>query len=231
MEKKKFKLWKIILIIIACILLLAIIFTLRNVMILNKLQNKILAFEKNNNVYSKVDSEISTIENFILGDNSKIVMKFKDKPLTSIQIKTGNDYKDYLFYEAVNKVSISNNSIDNINAINRPKVENFAETFGFLHKIIKSITSKIYTEKIEGKEYYVIENKDNNKYIILQEFKGSKAYIDKETGLPFKLVKTGKRNDSDIDIKEYTTNFTYNTDVVTDNDLIKPNIEKYELMD
>ncbi len=228
MEKKKFKLLKILLALIVLILLLAIIYIFRNVMILNKLQNKITAFEKNNNIYSKVDSEVSTIENFILGDNSKLIMKFKDKPITQVQIKTGNDYENYMFYEVVNKVSINNNSSD---YINRPKVDNLIETFGFFDKIIKSITFKISTENIDGKEYYVIENKENNKYVLLNDIERSKAYIDKETGLPFKLVNKGKSNDLDSEVKEYTISYTYNTDVVTDSDLSKPNIEKYELMD
>ena len=92
-------------------------------------------------------------------------------------------------------------------------IGDFVTTKSFVEKILKSMSSKIYTENIDGNDYYVIESKNDNNYLNLQNVVLTKVYIDEETGLAKQLVEVTKENNSEV---EHVVNFEYNKDTIND---------------
>lgn len=225
MENKRIKLWKLILIVIILILVAFMIITARKIMIFDDIQNKISKYERCTNIYSKTDSEKSTIEKFIMDDSDKTIIRYKDKPMTVIQIRIGNEKKNYVFFENTKKVTISDG--DNSGLLQVSAIENFVNTKSFFEKLSKSISSKVYIDKINEKEYYVIDSKNNENYLMLQNVVSIKVYIDKSTGLPFKLVEITKENDNIS--KEHIVNYEYDFNTVIDSTFNEPDISGYEI--
>lgn len=223
MEKEKIKIWKIIVAILVIILLVFVINTIRKVMIFNDLQEKISKYEKSENMYSKIDSEKSITERFIKNDIDKLIIKYKDKPMTVIQLKNGNECKNYTFFEETKKVTVTD--VNNMDALRVTKINNTINTNSFIDKLIKCITSKVSTETIDGKEYYVIDGKLSGSQLMLQNVISTKAYIDRETGLTMKIIEITKENNNK---KEYITNYEYNFDSITDDEISEPNTIGYE---
>ena len=223
MEKEKIKLWKIIVAILVILLVIFAINTIRKVIIFNNLQEKISKYEKSENMYSKIDSEKSITERFIKNDIDKLIIKYKDKPMTVIQLKNGNECKNYTFFEETKKVTVTD--VNNMDALRVTKINNTINTNSFIDKLIKCITSKVSTETIDGKEYYVIDGKLSGNQLMLQDVISTKAYIDKETGLTMKIIEITKENNNK---KEYITNYEYNFDSITDDEISEPNTIGYE---
>lgn len=61
---------------------------------------------------------------------------------------------------------------------------------------------------------------------MLQDVISTKAYIDKETGLTMKVIEITKENNNNK--KEYITNYEYNFDSITDDEISEPNTIGYE---
>ena len=223
MEKEKIKLWKIIVAILVILLVIFAINTIRKVIIFNNLQEKISKYEKSENMYSKIDSEKSITERFIKNDIDKLIIKYKDKPMTVIQLKNGNECKNYTFFEETKKVTVTD--VNNMDALRVTKINNTINTNSFIDKLIKCITSKVSTETIDGKEYYVIDGKLSGNQLMLQNVISTKAYIDRETGLTMKIIEITKENNNK---KEYITNYEYNFDSITDDEISEPNTIGYE---
>lgn len=223
MEKEKIKLWKIIVAILVILLVIFAINTIRKVIIFNNLQEKISKYEKSENMYSKIDSEKSITERFIKNDIDKLIIKYKDKPMTVIQLKNGNECKNYTFFEETKKVTVTD--VNNMDALRVTKINNTINTNSFIDKLIKCITSKVSTETIDGKEYYVIDGKLSGSQLMLQNVISTKAYIDRETGLTIKIIEITKENNNK---KEYITNYEYNFDSITDDEISEPNTIGYE---
>lgn len=223
MEKEKIKLWKIIVAILVILLVIFAINTIRKVIIFNNLQEKISKYEKSENMYSKIDSEKSITERFIKNGIDKLIIKYKDKPMTVIQLKNGNECKNYTFFEETKKVTVTD--VNNMDALRVTKINNTINTNSFIDKLIKCITSKVSTETIDGKEYYVIDGKLSGSQLMLQNVISTKAYIDRETGLTMKIIEITKENNNK---KEYITNYEYNFDSITDDEISEPNTIGYE---
>lgn len=223
MEKEKIKLWKIIVAILVILLVIFAINTIRKVIIFNNLQEKISKYEKSENMYSKIDSEKSITERFIKNDIDKLIIKYKDKPMTVVQLKNGNKCKNYTFFEETKKVTVTD--VNNMDALRVTKINNTINTNSFIDKLIKCITSKVSTETIDGKEYYVIDGKLSGSQLMLQNVISTKAYIDRETGLTMKIIEITKENNNK---KEYITNYEYNFDSITDDEISEPNTIGYE---
>ena len=216
MEKEKIKIWKIIVAILVIILLVFVINTIRKVMIFNDLQEKISKYEKSENMYSKIDSEKSITERFIKNGIDKLIIKYKDKPMTVVQLKNGNKCKNYTFFEETKKVTV--NDVNSMDALRVAKINNTIDTNSFIDKLIKCITSKVSTKTIDGKL--------SGSQLMLQNVISTKAYIDKETGLTMKVIEITKESNNIK--KEYITNYEYNFDSITDDEISEPNTIGYE---
>lgn len=219
MERKNKCLLVIIPIVI--IILILILIVLRKIVIFNEIKRKAEQYEQYNNIYCKTESEISTIEKYILGNSNKIVVKYKDKPVTSIQITHGKEQNMYQFYETSKKVTITNTLTGTSEKV--PIITNYANTKTFMDKIFKS---KISIEKIEEKKYYVIDSLTNEDFLHLNNVVSRKVYIEKETGLPYRIVEITKGEDNNK--KEHIVNIKYEFNVSKDI-FEEPDMTGYEI--
>ena len=89
--------------------------------------------------------------------------------------------------------------------------------------------SKIYTEKVDGYECYVIDSMKNTNAIYSEGTISLKMYLNKETGLAVKVVETIRSEDGST--KENITTYNQKFDIVTDEDMKAPNNEEFTIQE
>ncbi len=118
-------------------------------------------------------------------------------------------------------------SLNSMQIVSSEKVYNYLETESlgeFLYGLL--ISSKISSVKCNGKDCYKIENFKVSG-VLFPEY-GMCLYIDKETGL---IVRT-EEGTSDSEGKIYTqvSDYKYEFNTVTDEDLKEPDISEYKIL-
>ncbi|MFR2534637.1 MAG: hypothetical protein ACLTEH_03690 [Clostridia bacterium] len=223
MEKKKRKIGKTFLIIFLIILVIIIVLIARKVIIMNSIQNKIAKYQNSTNIYVKTVSDrslsIESFEKYIKGDIEKDVIIAKDKPVKVIQIITPTERRNYTISEEKKVLNITQDE----NIVTTTRIVNYVESSNLIQTILNSLFTRITTEKIEGKTYYVVSGYLNG-FLYTQDTIEVKAYIDKETGLTMKIVEIVKENGEK---KAYAINYTYQLDCVTDQDMQEPDRSEY----
>ncbi len=210
------KIAKIILIVLLLLLLLVIIHTIRNFIIIRGLQDNIEQYISSTNYHAK---SVTKDENNVTMDYYK-----KDqKELVVIQKKNGNQKiklsmyntgsRIDLFCDATDKktVELNKESMMTVNAI-----YNYVETDNNWQTLLASIFARISKTECNGKECYVVNNFISSSIL----FENSEVYIEKDTGLPLKVIV-----DSVITEKEYEFNN------VSDEIFTEPDISQYELIE
>lgn len=217
------KLWKKISIGIGIVLIIFIIMTLRKFMIFTDLNNKNKAQQKNGNFYSKITTEQKIVETYTKGDSKKVILKSDNQ--IHIQV-TKPEY--WIVYDGVNKTGKRfEKNTEKVTMIeSQDKISNFADYTTVFEKIWNSICSHIKTEKIDGQEYYVISGHNTNFFAPSENSKGQKVYIDKNTGLTFKIIETVNE---DGNVKDKVTTYEYQFNTVTDEDVAELDSSEYEL--
>ena len=214
------KILKIVGIIIAILLIIFIIHTVRNFIIIKKLQNKIMPYKNMDNYsikitttnsngyilivnhYKKGIKQANIMERTINGEVAKISMYYNGSRTDTFTIPANSDKK---------YVSIDNNAILNIQIFNGTETDNLWQT------ILGSMTVKIRSTKYNDKDCYVINN-FLSAYLL--SFNASKDYyvIDKETG----LLLENYNEESKVQ-REYEFNN------VDDSVFVEPDIGEYEI--
>ena len=227
MNKKK--LFKIIGFIILALIIIFLVHVIQNFIIISKIQNNVSKYQNTKNVHyttniNKLDSE-EFVEVYIKDNESKSILEHKDKTGKQnkmIQVITVDERRNY--FETNDSKTVKIYKEDN-NAVGfEPYFYNYM-TFG--DKIKDSITLFINSEKIDGKDYYVL-NGLTSSLLYEQNAIDGKMYINKETGIREKMIEKVIIND---EIKEITCSYEYIFDVVTENDLIPPDLSEYEIQD
>ena len=239
-EKKKMKLWKKVLIIIAIILLIFIAIVLRKFIILADIDSKVSEYENNNgNIYSKIISTNSeyTIqtEYYIKDDIIKYVLEKTDKngeKTKLTQITYPHERK--LYAENANKkvmrvykeeAPVRGSHIETEAPATISTIVNFGYSMSIPERIINSICTRIKSTEIDGKDCYELYGILGSNYLVSKGTK-IKAYAEKETGLPVKYIEYDKNNNQNVIT---TTEYEYEFNCVTDEDLIEPDESQYEL--
>lgn len=222
MEKKKSnkKIVERIILIIGVIVILYLIYVIRNAVILSAIDGRIAKYENSTNLYKKVVTE----KNGIVRTSAEIYFKDGvDKTIfnaengkTMIQIDGKDTHK--IFIEPDKKASISKGQAE------KSMIANFADSYyGVLGVFKNSLMTLITTEEVNGKECYKITGYLDN-FIVSQDIKGlPTVYIEKDTGLAIKYVENLK--DGTVN----TINYEYKFNVVTDDDLKEPDISEYDV--
>lgn len=214
------KILKVISILIIIALIAFSIHVIRNMIILNSLAEKVQELEKNNNIYGEIISNSSSVEKqtvkMYFKDNvlkQEIETQTKDgKVLGITQITYPNERK--FFVDNGNEITVQTYEEEsNIN--NTTIIMNYAECVAFSEKVVNSIVANIKTEKIDGKECYIIRGLYNGNIMYEAGTEKVVVYIEKETGLPLKRLDIAKEN-------EYVTTYEYKFDVVTNEDMKEP---------
>lgn len=199
--------------------------TIRKFMIIKDLQNKVAKCEAKENIYSKVVSESAEVEKFIKDDVEKIVMKKRNNAVTIIQVIEPHERR---FYTIAGEQKILHKYKEEKNPLSS-KVVSFVDTTTWLETLRDSVVSKIYTEKIEGKDCYVIDSLKNTNAIYSSGAISLKIYLNKETGLAVKAIETVKNEDGTIE--EWVTTYEQKFDVVTDNDMKEPDTSEFTIQE
>lgn len=219
--KKYRKHLKVLNMIILSIVILVIgltVNTIRKVTIIKDMQNKILEYSNSNNYYIKAtkhgNNEETIIETY-KKDNvilQKITRNSKEGESSLINYSNNKKINTYID-SGTSKIAV----VDVENPITETNVENWVYTQNEKECIMAAFMSSIKREKLDGKYVYRIKNfYPAQKFIT--DFDNFYFYIDKETGLMIK----NSENDG--------TNYEYQFNVVTDKDLIEPNIEEYTIV-
>jgi len=227
MEKKKSrKVWKIILMVIAIILILVIAFIIRKAVIISNLESKVQEYIGSNNYYVKVEN--------IQGSIGETYKK-DDKYLTKINVTTQGENRVLMNYcngETINTyIETDDNKIAILGSNGLPspiQIVNWLHTDNSLQLIFMSLVSSVKSEEYNGKECYRISNFYSSD--ILYSENESTAYIDKETGLVVKMT-NGTFTDSNGNSTKIVTEYEYSFNTVTDSDLIEPDISQYTIQE
>lgn len=220
------KLWKKILMVIAIILIIFVMLTLRKFMIFTDLNNKNKEQQSNTNVYTKVITEQITTEAYRKGNIVKIVNERNGIVMTQL---TKPEYRIVYTDDGVNKTrNVYDSYYDReLWDENQNIILNFADYFTLSEKIWNSICSKIKTETVDGQEYYVLSG-HNTRFMYDVNSIDLKVYINKNTGLPLKIVETIDENGN---IRDKITMYEYQFDIVTDEDVAEFDSSEYEMQE
>ena len=223
MDKKK--ILKIVGIIILVLVVIFLIHVIKNFIILSTIQEKVAKYYEPTNVHYTLTSvkgqQEDLSEVYIKdGHDSKTIMNhFKDKQGNEskiIQVVTQGERR--LYTETKDSKTVKIYHEDNSNSGMRISVYDG-------DKIRDSILLLINTEKIDGKDYYVL-NGPSDSVLYDQNATETKMYIEKDTGLITKITEKVKVNDEMV---EYTYTYKYEFDVVTDADIAGPDISEYTI--
>lgn len=235
MENKKMKLWKKILIIVAIIVLIFIIVISRKAIILNNIDNKVSNLENSNdNIYAEIVTDKYKVKKYIKNEIEKIVLESKDENeeiSKIIQITYPDKRKVFTEKDGTKTMNIYEETApvrgahieENTNA-SYTAITNFAYSISLPENILNSIFTSINSVELNGKECYELTSKYNSNFIYSQNTKQMKAYVEKDTGLPLKLIEVVNENGENI---EKVTTYKYEFNIVTDDDIKEPDSQEY----
>lgn len=229
MEKRKMKVWKILLLVLAILLVLFIIDTGRKMFIIKDLQNKVSQYTNQTNYYMKsyeYQGPIITISETYKKDNrdlTSITNVSEERIMRLTNFKKDDRVTTY--------IDIPNDKIAIVNSDAIPaefKVMDWLYTENTWQFIVRSIKSSIQTEECNGKECYKIQV-GCFELFCFDDHKEDLDYFEKETGL---LV---RRKNGTIGINNEKTDsivdYYYEFGTVTDEHLKEPNISEYKIQE
>lgn len=240
MEKKKMKWWKKVLIVVAIILLIFIILTIRKTIILADINNKVSDLENNKkNIYIEVNVITNTytaeLKRYIKDNVDKMVIENTNQngeKTKIIQITYPNQRKVFTEKDNVKVMNVYDEVapvrkayIGDSDTSSYSAIVNLAYATSIPEQILNSILTTITTAEIDGKECYELSSKYNSNFIYSQNGKEMKAYVEKETGLPVKIVEVINENGQET---KNITKYNYKFDSVTDEDIKEPNNSEYK---
>lgn len=210
---------KIILGVVIVLVLMFLIYAIRNFSIINSMINKSNEYQSKTNYYMKVsrdDSNLEYIEEYNKDNQRKIIVKKKEDG--SIMTQHMKDDASKVFCDM-------NDGRKFMYETTEPIFPNIRIEFNndTTYNVIKdSIFAKIKTEKIDDKDYYAINDLKNLRGFSDENVKNI-YYFNKETGL-IELVKTINKDNS-----QAITTYEYKFEGVEDKDFELPNVLEYTI--
>ena len=226
--KKFFKILGIILLIIVAFL---IIHTIRNIIIIKDITNKVESYQVKTNYYVKsISTQGNIIENFY--KDGRQLMKFINTSETGIRKMTryddGNIVNTYLETQTesgTEKIAMLNsNSLPSFQGIT-----NWLYVDDTKHLILMALLANIRSVEQNGKECYKVDLLYASNILMQSEEKFA-LYIEKDTGLTIRnqngaiVEENGKKIPIIMD-------YEYKFDIVTDDDLKEPDISEYTIQE
>ncbi len=227
MEKKHKKIGTLILIMIAIIVLAFVIINVRKTVVISSLSEKAAEYSASNNykitIYNYSGNTLSTNEIYYLnGDALQKTVLSNNGIITETKLYEKNGEKEIYIDTAEDKVKLEEPNV--LSEI--VKVENILKTESLGDLISSSLSSTINTKVINGKEVYEIINFKSDELGVMEE---NCLYIDKETGLPVRVIlletKDAKTDTMITNIQDYI----YEFDSVKIEDLEEPNEIEYTI--
>ena len=212
----KIKKWlKILGIVIAILIMLVLIHTIRNYVIITDLQNKISQYTNSINYYIK---SIATVKDgtitmeYYRKDNNQVVFLERNLngTINKVAMYNNGEKTDTFTQTPDTKIAqLNSGTIMSIGIYNHLETENNWQTF--LGSMLASVKSTNYN----GKDCYIIKGFMSSTSLT---FEGAETYIEKDTGLFIKDIEG-----------ETMTEKEYEFNNVDDSIFIEPDISQYEL--
>ena len=202
-------------IIIAILVVIVLVHTIRNYMIITDLQNKISQYADSVNYYTK---SIATVKDgtitmeYYRKDNNQVVFLERNLNDTINKIAMyNNGEKTDTFTQTPDTIiaQLNSGTIMSIGIYNHLETENNWQTF--LGSMLASVKSTNYN----GKDCYIIKGFMSSTSLT---FEGAETYIEKDTGLFIKDIEG-----------ETITEKEYEFDNVDDSIFVEPDISQYTL--
>lgn len=211
MEKKKMKIWKKILLVVLAVLILYLIYVIRNFIIFSNLVNLSKEYStKTNylvNMYSVQNNNISIMKSYNKDEQYLTVLETKVDDVNEIRklTKFRSDSDSVAIIQAGDKKY----AMSDDNVLGSLQVVTFVSItdMNILQKLFFSTITKVSTEECNNKECYFIEM-----------FDGWKLWIDKENGTIIREINGG-----------FVTERRYQFDVVKNENIVKPDISDCEI--
>lgn len=218
MEKKKIikNVLKIALIVIAILLVILIIHTIRNYVIVTDLQNKIAEYNGSTNYHIK---SVATENNgtivkmdYYKKDGKQVVFMERNvnNEITRISMYNNGERTDTFTETKDSKIAQLNSG-----TIMSVGIYNHLENDSKWQTILGCISAKIKSVDYNGKECYIVKEFMSSTSLT---FEGAETYIDKETGLFVKSTEADIVNER-----------SYEFNMVDDSIFTEPDISQYTL--
>lgn len=233
------KFLKLFLILLLLVILILFILVGRKVMILSKLDKNVSSLEDTkDNIYMKVNNVIDSAkevetELFVKGDIEKSINIVKSTT-KRIQIVYPTERKVFIEADRNKTLSIykeiAAKRTTDVNAAptTHTVLPNYAHSMSLIERIITALNTNIKSTSIDGKECYELSGLHSPIFLYRENTKSMSLYIEKDTGLPIKLVE--KIEEDGIE-KEYLTEYEIKFDIVTEEDLAEPDISEYTVQE
>lgn len=218
MNKKK--VFKTIGILVLIIVILMLLYVIRNTIIVTKLQKNIKEYTSKTNFSIKVTNlteETSKMTvNYYKKDNKEAVILERniDENLVKMCFYNNGERKD-LFIETNDKKTVQVNTKNQLLGLN---ITDSLQTDNLWQTILYSSIARIKTENVNGKECYKVSNFYSPYWMYGDNI--TEFYIEKDTGLLIKTV-----IDDEIAVREYSF------DDVEDSAFVEPDIGLYTVVE
>ena len=218
MNKKKF--FKTIGILVFIIVILMLLYVIRNTIIVTKLQKNIKEYTSKTNFSIKVTnltSETSKMTvNYYKKDNKEAVILERNVDENSVKMSFyNNGERRDLFIETNDKKTVQVNTKNELLGLN---ITDSLQTDNLWQTILYSSIARIKTENVNGKECYKVSNFYSPYWMYGENI--TEFYIEKDTGLLIKTV-----IDDEIAVREYSF------DDVEDSAFVEPDIGLYTVVE
>ena len=218
MNKKK--VFKTIGILVLIIVILMLLYAIRNTIIVTKLQKNIKEYTSKTNFSIKVTnltSEMSKMTvNYYKKDNKEAVILERNVDENSVKMSFYNngERKD-LFIETNDKKTVQVNTKNQLLGLN---ITDSLQTDNLWQTILYSSIARIKTENVNGKECYKVSDFYSPYWMYGDNI--TEFYIEKDTGLLIKTV-----IDDEVAVREYSF------DDVEDSAFVEPDIGLYTVVE
>ena len=218
MNKKK--IFKTIGILVLIIVILMLLYVIRNTIIVTKLQKNIKEYKSKTNFSIKVTnltSETSKMTvNYYKKDNKEAVILERNVDENSVKMSFYNngERKD-LFIETNDKKTVQVNTKNQLLGLN---ITDSLQTDNLWQTILYSSIARIKTEDVNGKECYKVSDFYSPYWMYGEKI--TEFYIEKDTGLLIKTV-----IDDEVAVREYSF------DDVEDSAFVEPDIGLYTVVE
>lgn len=218
MNKKK--VFKTIGILVLIIVILMLLYVIRNTIIVTKLQKNIKEYTSKTNFRIKVTnltSETSKMTvNYYKKDNKEAVILERNVDENSVKMSFyNNGERRDLFIETNDKKTVQVNTKNQLLGLN---ITDSLQTDNVWQTILYSSIARIKAENVNGKECYKVSNFYSPYWMYGDNI--TEFYIEKDTGLLIKTV-----IDDEIAVREYSF------DDVEDSAFVEPDIGLYTVVE
>ena len=210
-----------VLIVLFITILFLLASTVRKMIILDSLSESILAYVNGSNSYDKVSGDLTNgyeyVETYKMDGKIKSVSKEKGSDVVITTFETPDEFKYYIDAPEYKRLRVVNDGIYRNEIIDSP-----VSYYGsLLDKFMIASVTKIGSEKVDGKDCYVLSSNSSKVSKCYGGYAG-KSYVEKETGLLLKEV-------TSRDGKDFVINYEYEFDGVSADDMTEPDESQYEV--